>query len=160
MTNMNPVPAPYATNDNPTYVIPPKKKFPLGWAVTVFVALLLGLFAGIGSSGTKATVAAPAPAPVTVTATATVTQAAPAPAPVTVTANTAEASGNVAMMKLAWKNMSSTDRASIRDSWAEYKDNPTMAKIFVNTFQSTMNDGGFNFTSTEVIEFLNWTLSN
>lgn len=142
--------------------LPPKKKsHKAAWIGIILVVLFLGFIASnvskIGQGVTQGIAAATAPASSTAQ---TVPAQPPVPArTVTVTAP-AKDSSNVARMKVAWKNMTNDQKAGIRETWAEYKDSPNLAAVYVNAFQSTMNDAGYTFTEDEVIEFFNWTLTN
>lgn len=165
---------PYPFQTAPVFQPLPPKKSKRGLAVAVIVGILVlvGLAGMVNSPGFKkgfsdgyasanapsvavpATTAPTTAAPTTAAPTVTVT----APAPATTAAK--GTSNNVVLMKLAWKNMPVSDRDSIRTAWALYKDDPSMGPLYVATFKSTMAKAGYVFTDAEVIEFLNWSLTN
>lgn len=116
--------------------------------IPVIAVLALGLGFVMGGLVPKAAVSVAGP---TVTATATQT--------VTTTAK-ASVAPNIALMRSAWNGMTPNDKASIREGWASAKTTISGKAAFVKGFGDSLRETLPTLTDAEVIEWLDWTLTN
>lgn len=125
-------------NDTPAEALARKMLKPIVLGAVAVFALVVFASGTDGSPATPTPVAAP-----------TIAAPAPAPAP-------AEDSTVVAVLKLAWRDVSASDRRTIAAAWRDAEGDPAARGIIAEMFAAAMADSGLTVTEADATTFLDW----